>query len=160
MLLTAWTCACGSKNRRTRTTCAGCGTSRQGAADAAATRACRLCGGSLRDDGLCLRGGGYPMTMACPFVCPVCRQRMQWDGGCNACHGTPTVDRAAWTFVGDRYELEHGHYRLVARTETLRVCTPDENAYHSRELRAMVARIGAALEDPIARAARKGRDTT
>ncbi len=51
--------------------------------------------------------------MDCPFHCPICRTLLKWDGGCNSCHGTANIDdRASWTFPGDRYKLEDGHWVL------------------------------------------------
>ena len=65
---------------------------------------------------------------AAPFVCPHCRARLTWDGGCDRCFGSATPrDRETWTFPGDRYDLAmvpredgtpggtpEGHYERVA----------------------------------------------
>ena len=53
--------------------------------------------------GFCERGGGYPVSLNCAFACPVCGQKLGWSGDCNACHGTRTGQREAWTFPGDGY---------------------------------------------------------
>lgn len=64
---------------------------------------CPIDGGPLGEHGLCERGGGYPVTTSCPFVCPLCRGHLDWTGGCQQCHGTTTGRRADWTFPGEGY---------------------------------------------------------
>jgi len=72
---------------------------------------CSTCGGRLGEYGFCESGGGFQGKMECPFSCPICRFKLSWDGGCNSCHGTANIDdRASWTFPGDRYWLELGHW--------------------------------------------------
>jgi len=89
---------------------------------------CALDGTTL-ERGFCHAGGGYPVTSACPFACPLCGQRLGWDGGCEACHGCTTGRREDWTFPGHRFELDAGHY---VRDDSLppgrRACTPAQNA--------------------------------
>jgi hypothetical protein len=53
--------------------------------------------------GFCERGGGYPVTMSCPFACPICRHDLDWSGGCSGCHGTQSMSGKDWTFPGDGY---------------------------------------------------------
>jgi hypothetical protein len=54
------------------------------------------------------------MPEVCPFACPMCRKPLEWSGACYACHGTITGQREDWSFPGDRYELERGHWVKVA----------------------------------------------
>ena len=59
----------------------------------------------LATDGYCQRGSGYPLTVACPFACPYCRQPLEWSGACLHCHGSATpLLRDSWTYPGDRWE--------------------------------------------------------
>ena len=77
----------------------------------------------LTPEGFCPAGGGFPylryvsrasekghplkpavQANPCPFVCPLCRHPLEWDGRCEACHGCTTAKREDWTFPGDRYE--------------------------------------------------------
>ncbi len=84
------------------------------------------CTGPLDDKGFCTRRGGFPLTMACPFVCPFCRQGLTWDGGCNWCHGTYNMDdRESWTFPGDQYDAVGGHWLRIGKAQE--VCTPQQN---------------------------------
>jgi hypothetical protein len=64
---------------------------------------CPLDGAILGDLGYCHKGQGYPFTIPCPFVCPLCRGALDWTGGCGACHGTNTGERSRWSFPGDGY---------------------------------------------------------
>ena len=53
----------------------------------------------------------FTLSLSCPFACPCCGGGLEWDGGCHACHGSVTSwDRDTWTFPGDRYEREAGHW--------------------------------------------------
>lgn len=52
----------------------------------------------------CPAGQGYPLFLRRDEACPVCRRPLEWDGGCLACHGSPTGDRAEWCFPGQRYD--------------------------------------------------------
>jgi len=52
----------------------------------------------------CPAGNGYPLFVRREEACPVCRRPLEWDGGCFACHGTATGDRADWCFPGQRYD--------------------------------------------------------
>jgi hypothetical protein len=79
------------------------------------------------------------MTAGCPFACPICRGPLGWGGECLNCHGCRTGRRADWTFPGDTYELQGGHYRLVARGRTP-VCSPEDNAAAMRTLRTILRR--------------------
>lgn len=59
----------------------------------------------LAGDGYCQRGQGYPLTVACPFACPYCRQPLEWSGACLHCHGSATpLLRDSWSYPGDRWE--------------------------------------------------------
>jgi hypothetical protein len=64
---------------------------------------CPLDGAILGDLGWCKKAGGYPFTLPCPFVCPICRGALGWSGECNSCHGSRTGERADWSFPGDGY---------------------------------------------------------
>jgi hypothetical protein len=74
---------------------------------------CPYDGASLDYRGLCELGRGYPGSMRCPFVCPHCRKRLGWDGGCAHCYGTTTGKRDEWNFPGDCYELRGNHWVFV-----------------------------------------------
>ncbi|MDZ4342194.1 MAG: hypothetical protein U1E51_07110 [Candidatus Binatia bacterium] len=104
-------------------------------------------GDQLRLDGYCSRGGGFPFLeygwffhdedhkergkwklapRTCLFVCEVCSEKLGWNGGCTACHGsTHQTDRSAWQFTGDYYAREGGH-RVKQAGPTL-ACTREEN---------------------------------
>lgn len=102
------------------------------------------CGARLLTSGTCAATGGYPATAACSIACPMCRGPLAWDGGCERCHGCLTGRREDWTFPGDRYELEAGHWR---RTEgPRRACSLEETAAGFAILRARLGRILAADE--------------
>jgi len=91
-----------------------------------APKGCTICGGQLGEYGFCATGGGFPGMMACPFTCPFCRRLLSWDGGCNFCHGTLNKDdRASWSFPGDHYHLEQGHWQL--KEGPSKACTPEQN---------------------------------
>ncbi len=93
---------------------------------AKAPTGCTICGGIVDEKGFCATGGGYPMMMTSPFVCPFCRSRLSWDGGCNGCHGTFTKsDRSTWTFPGDHYRVENGHW--VIQEGPQKACTYEQN---------------------------------
>lgn len=109
---------------------------------------CREDGAILEANGYCKRGRGFPATMQCPFVCPLCRHPLDWDGACMACHGCTTARREDWTFPGDRYELEDGHYRWVAG-KARRACTPEEKAIGLAEVRRILAGGGAKVKPVV-----------
>ncbi len=89
-------------------------------------KGCNICGGWLDEKGFCATGGGYPVTMLCPFVCPFCRKLLKWDGACMFCFGSHTPeDRATWTFPGDEYQVEGGHW--INQGSANEVCTPQQN---------------------------------
>jgi len=46
-------------------------------------------------------------------VCTLCRGPLDWDGGCNRCHGCTSGRREDWTFPGNKYELDKGHWHRV-----------------------------------------------
>jgi len=92
------------------------------------------CGASLLASGLCSAAGGYPATSSCPLACPICRGPLAWDGGCERCHGCTTGRREDWTFPGDRYELDKGHWQRVDGPR--KACTPAQNAAGFAQLRA------------------------
>ena len=52
----------------------------------------------------CPAGQGYPLFIRREEACPMCRRPLEWDGGCFACHGTETGQRADWVFPGQRYD--------------------------------------------------------
>lgn len=111
-----WECPdCHTLNANPSKSCEICGTPRLKARALASSRICWADGGRRREDGFCEVGQGYPVGMVCPFACPVCRQRLAWDGGCPACHGSATGDREGWTFPGDRYETERSHWVFEAK---------------------------------------------
>jgi hypothetical protein len=105
---------------------------------AAVARRCGADGAVLESTGWCPTGGGYAVTyttgagvgaLACPFACPICRGLLSWDGGCNGCRGSRTPeDRTSWTFPGDRYEAQGGHYRLTERGPRPCLATVDVGA--------------------------------
>ncbi len=99
---------------------------------------CPADGARLQADGWCPTGNGYLAHMSCPFVCPICRQPLSWDGGCEHCHGCTTGAREDWTFPGDRYELEAGHWRKILAGPR-RACTQEENAAGARTLGVLLA---------------------
>ena len=116
-------------------------------------RRCSVHGVSVTTDGeapgWCTPGAGFPVAYTvpaivtwpggqdqrvllarrtdCSFACPICREPLTWDGGCDECHGSKTPsDRTTWTFPGDRYgdyeETEDGqmlagdgHHRFAER---------------------------------------------
>lgn len=101
--------------------CSGCGWTatkkvrgRPAAPASPVVRACPSDGGELDADGYCQRGRGWPLGADCRFACPLCRAPLEWDGKCLRCYGQATAE-SQWTIPGDRYELEHEHWRLVAR---------------------------------------------
>jgi hypothetical protein len=96
----------------------------------------------LRGDGWCPIGDAYATNAPCPFVCPICRGPLNWTGGCNACHGCTTGDRADWTFPGDRYERDKknpGHYVQVLKAGRA-ACTPRENIAAMQIVQAVLAK--------------------
>ncbi len=108
-----------------------------GTKKAKAPSGCPVCGGTQDEKGFCATGGGYPGTMACPFVCVFCHQSLSWDGGCSWCFGTHTPsDRATWTFPGDEYQREKGHWVMVAGPQ--KACSPEQNSACRDIVRAVV----------------------
>lgn len=104
-----WACGeCKAINGTTRAFCENCGTMRPTTASpaSAAERKCPYDGEVLRMDGYCARGIGYPLGLACPFVCQHCRGVLGWDWGCQRrCGSMTSTDRKTWTFPSDRYEF-------------------------------------------------------
>lgn len=104
-------------------------------------------GDSLRLDGYCSRGGGFPflewswfyrdedhkdrgqwklVPRTCLFVCDVCGEKLGWTGSCTACHGsTKQTNRSTWRFTGDDYEREGGHW--IKKAGPTLACTREEN---------------------------------
>ena len=121
--MATWRCKCGVSNHPAVTACEGCGDGRPvrrpPEAEAPAggmPTVCALDGAPLDASGWCREGGGWPLTLRCPFFCPVCRARLGWDGGCLRCFGTVTpADRETWQFPGDEYQLDEAtrHYVRV-----------------------------------------------
>jgi len=93
-------------------------------------------------------------------ACPHCRGPLDWDGGCNRCHGCTTGRKEDWTFPGDKYELQKGHWQRVEGPR--RACTPEENAAGFAKLYDVLGvhlwpsratRLGLPAIDPAIRAA-------
>jgi hypothetical protein len=103
-----WTCPCGVLNTRRRRSCSSCGARRERPTNAVVES----------------------NKTACPFVCPLCRGPLDWQGGCARCHGCTTGNKPDWTFPGDRYEPDPdnpGHYTLTDLRAGRPSCTPREN---------------------------------
>jgi len=140
-----WPCDCGAENRVKSTACHSCGNPRPGRASRAPGAAmapkipetCPIDRARLQADGFCPQGGGYLLTLPCPFACPICRKPLAWDGGCEACKGCTTGDRRDWTFPGDRYEIEGGHWVRWAKGPRP-ACTVAENAAGFAAIRAVL----------------------
>ena len=96
------------------------------------------CGSSLLASGRCSSTGGYPATATCPLACPICRGALGWDGGCQRCYGCTTGKREDWTFPGDRYELDKGHWQKVDGPRP--ACTPAQNAAGFAAIRVLLAK--------------------
>lgn len=148
-----WTCSCG--NRNTRIECPMCGIERPTTALAPRSpiEIRRYChdGGTLDIQGRCGIGDGFPVEMACPFVCPICRHALEWSGGCFGCHGSLTPDdRQTWTFPGDRYDthdergrpIGNGQHWVWQATGPRLACRPEQN----QEAAAMLARVLGAFD--------------
>jgi len=95
----------------------------------------------------CPVAGRYSVAAPCPFACPHCRGPLDWQGGCDRCHGAPMGQRAEWTFPGDRYDrtddLGHPlgdgwHWYVTSRGPRPASPPPDW-----RQLEATLARLGA-----------------
>jgi hypothetical protein len=114
-----------------------------------------ICGSALTTEGRCRETGFYPRIkqakqedgdwvfapVVCPFVCPVCRARLDWDGGCRSCHGTKTGRREDWAFPGDRYvrSEDDAHWMLDAGPQGPRMaCTLEQNAEGLRLVQAIL----------------------
>lgn len=155
---TGWTCAsCRASNASMWTYCEACGQERGGAgtkpgSPAKASRTSCDCGAGLTTQGLCERFGGYPATSTCPFTCPICRGPLDWSGGCERCHGCTSGRREDWTFPGDRYALEKGHWQRVDGPR--RACTREQNAKGMAEVRAI---LGLDVARPTAARTASGR---
>jgi len=98
-------------------------------------------GSTLDAHGFCWRAGGYPSlrwyweptgnrgrggwetaATRCPFACPACGGRLDWDGGCTSCVGTGRTpprdeDRDAWRYPGEYYALRGGHWKALTGPE-------------------------------------------
>lgn len=128
-------------------------------------------GATLTAERFCARGRGYPyltyqavvledgdaavrlLATPCPFVCPLCRKPLAWDGRCDHCHGCTTGRRDDWTFPGDRYDLfddkgepladrsESGGQHWIKTQGPRAAVSPTENAENMRMLRRVLARI-------------------
>lgn len=147
-----WSCRCGSLNRGADTACRACATPK-GKTPAALAPAgapgfqgtCPHDGAALIEGGFCPQAGGYPFGPACPFACPICRGKLDWTGGCYACHGTTRFGRHTWTFPGDRYDRhdEHGEPLGDGRHWVLTVKGPREciGAEEAQEVARLAGRI-------------------
>lgn len=120
---------------------------------------------TLRGDGWCATGQGYPLEWPCPFACPMCRGPLSWDGGCERCHGCTTGERVDWTFPGDRYDTHDddgqplGDGRHWVKIDGPRAVLPPDQAKEQAQLIARVlARMGPldVRPDPDSRRARMG----
>ena len=107
----------------------------------APARRCPFDGAPLEGDHFCPRGDGYPIGTVCPFACPICRQPLEWSGGCFACHGCTTGTREDWTFPGDGYythemdgkQIGDGHHWVKGQGPR-RACSRDENRDGARAI--------------------------
>ena len=97
------------------------------------------CSARLLASGLCSATGGYPASARCPHACPICRGPLGWEGGCERCHGCTTGQREDWTFLGDRYELDKGHWQKVDGPR--KACTPEQNAAGFAAIRTLLGRV-------------------
>lgn len=97
----------------------------------------------------CPEGNAFSTMAPCPFACPICRQPLDWSGGCKSCHGTYSGGRRQWTFPGDRYDrfddegkpISDGmHWHKVDGPRP--ACTPEENIENMKTLRLVLARMG------------------
>lgn len=161
---TSWTCRnCHGSNAAEWTICEGCGGVREAVEVPLAPppkRKCTSCGVVLLASGLCSAKGGYSSAMACPHACPICRGPLAWDGGCDRCHGCTSGKREDWTFPGDRYELDKGHWQRVDGPR--KACTPDENVAGFAAIRVLLSKVdylsatrnerGMVAVDPVVRA--------
>lgn len=97
-------------------------------------------------DGFCMAGNGYPLGTACPFVCPICRQPLDWSGGCVSCHGCTTGKREDWTFPGDGYythevdgkQIGDGHHWVKGQDGPRPAATLAESQAAVRKIKAML----------------------
>jgi hypothetical protein len=108
--------------------------------------------------GICSATGGYPATASCPLACPICRGLLSWDGGCERCHGCATGRRTDWTFPGDRYELDTGHWQRVDGPRA--ACTPEQNAAGFAAVGAILGPRAVPVVDPAIRAELARTDTS
>jgi len=140
-----WTCECKALNTSSAAVCSVCGLDRTPRKAKAARGTVSICpaDNALVKNGVCSRTGEFPMTERCPFACPICRKPLEWSGACHRCHGTTSGQREDWSFPGDRYELEGGHWVKTADGPR-RACTRGENQAGAREVLRVLS--GAALE--------------
>jgi hypothetical protein len=82
-------------------------------APSAGGRPCPHDGTSLRADGSCSFGLGWPLAWACPFPCDRCRRPLTWSGVCLHCLDAQG-ERVGYA-PGDRYEVTetNPHWRLI-----------------------------------------------
>ena len=135
----AWACpSCEAKNKPRAVECENCGSERPTTATPKGQLPvrCWFDGGRLDAQGFCSEGQGFPIGIRCPFVCPRCRQCLEWSGACSSCYGSVTpADRATWTCPGARYEthdddgnpIGDGQHWVKVAEPGRRVCTPEEN---------------------------------
>jgi len=130
-----WTCECRALNTSSAAVCSVCGLDRTPRKAKPARGTVSICpaDNSPVKNGVCSRTGEFPMTERCPFACPICRKALEWSGACSSCNGTMTGQRDDWTFPGDRYELEDGHW-VKALDGPRRACTRAENQQGARDL--------------------------
>lgn len=117
-----------------------------------ATR-CWFDGGALDTSkgGFCGQGNGWPVGLPCPFVCPLCRQRLDWSGACQGCYGSATPgDLATWTFPGARHEthdengqpIGDGQHWVKTDEPGRPAMTLEESSEKAEELGRLLAMIG------------------
>jgi len=126
-----WICDCGRRNSADRDTCVDCERARPDQPErrvkAKVMRRCEVDDGTIDERGYCSSANAFVSWAWCPFVCPLCRHPLTWDGVCFACFGCSTGKREDWTIPGDRYETQKGHWYMVEQGP-FRVCTPEQNA--------------------------------
>lgn len=146
-----WKCGCGALNESSDLQCEACGLAVPAASAALPTSTRMTCpvDRAAINRGFCMRGQGYPMTEVCPFSCPICRKPLQWSGACYECFGTTTGRREDWSFPGDHFELQEGHWVKVAEGAR-RACTQAENKAGARDLLRALAGSALAAKVPAA----------
>jgi hypothetical protein len=141
-----WPCGCGSRRSPKWTKCYTCGVERPNDArhdaDTAKPSQCATDGALLDPNGFCHAGHGFAPSADCPFTCPFCRHPLAWSGACEACHGCTTGRRDDWTFPGQRYDFQAGHWRPDPTAPAGQpACAPEDNAAAARAINRMLGRL-------------------